>query len=148
VGQNLGAGNPDRAERSVWMTARANMVFLGSVAVLFIVLAEPLVRPFSSEASVIEVAASCLRIVSYSYVFWSYGMIAVMAFNGAGDTTTPTWINVFVYWVFQIPLAWLLSVVVGWGPDGVFAAIAATQVALAATGVLLFRRGRWKTRTI
>jgi putative MATE family efflux protein len=148
VGQNLGAGNPGRAERSVWMTARANMVFLGLIAVLFITLAETLVRPFSSDPEVIGYAADCLRIVSYSYVFWSFGMIAVMAFNGAGDTTTPTWINLFVYWLFQIPLAWLLAVELGFGPNGAFGAIAATQVVLAATGVLLFRRGTWKHRTI
>ncbi len=148
VGQNLGAGTPDRAERSVWLTAFANMCFLAVVTVIFITFAEPLVGFFAGQAEVAEVAARCLRIISYSYVFLGFGMITVLAFNGAGDTTTPTWINFFVYWVFQIPLAYVLARPLGLGPSGVFAAITASQVLLALVGVLAFRRGSWKTRTI
>ena len=103
---------------------------------------------FSSDEAVIQVAADCLRIFSYSYVFWGFGVITILAFNGAGDTTTPTWVNFFVYWVFQLPLAWFLSQTLGYGHSGVFWAITASQALLAVTGVLLFRRGSWKTRTI
>ncbi len=148
VGQNLGAGDPDRAERSVWMTAWANTAFLGLVAVSFALFARPIVGLLTGDPEVVAVAADCLRIVSYSYVFWGFGMITVLAFNGAGDTTTPTWINFWVYWVFQIPVAWGLAVVAGSGPRGVFVAIALTQLLLAATGVVVFRRGSWKKRQI
>ena len=99
VGQNLGAGKPDRAERSVWVTGFVNMCMLGAVGVVFIVGAEWIVSLFPVEDDVMIIASSCLRIVAYSYVFWGYGMTTVMAFNGAGDTVTPTWINFFVYWV-------------------------------------------------
>ena len=148
VGQNLGAGNPARAERSVWLVALCNMAFLGVVMVIFLAFAEPLVGFFSVEPEVGALAAECLRIISYSYLFWGYGMITVLAFNGAGDTTTPTWINFFVYWVFQIPLAYVLAHPLGFGPQGVFIAIALCQGLLAVVGVLTFRRGTWKTRTI
>ena len=148
VGQNLGAGSPQRAERAVWITAGVNMVFLGLVAVGFVAFARSLVAPFSSEPDVLDFAADCLRIVSLSYVFWAFGMVTVMAFNGAGDTTTPTWINFFVFWVLQIPLAYALAIPLGLGPRGVFGAIAVAQVVLAVIGVAMFRRGRWKTRTI
>jgi putative MATE family efflux protein len=148
VGQNLGAGNPSRAERAVWITGTVNAIFLGAVAVVFVTFARSLVAPFSSEPEVLAFATDCLRIVSFSYVFWAFGMVTVMAFNGAGDTTTPTWINLFVFWVLQIPLAYFLAVKLDLGPRGVFGAIAVAQAALAVVGVYLFRLGRWKTRTI
>ncbi len=148
VGQNLGAGNSERAERSVWLTAGANTAFMGLVALCFAFFARPIVGLLTSEPAVAAIAADCLRVVSFSYVFWGFGMITVLAFNGAGDTTTPTWINFWVYWVFQIPLAWALAVMAGYGPRGVFVAITVTQVLLAATGVTVFRRGSWKRREI
>ncbi len=148
VGQNLGAGNPARAEQAVWLTGLCNMVLLGVVAVFLFLFAEPLVGLFSTQAAVVAMAAECLRIISYSYVFWGYGMITVLAFNGAGDTMTPTWINFFVYWVVQIPLAYALAHPLGFGPRGVFIAVAVSQVLLAVTGVVIFRRGRWKNRKI
>lgn len=148
VGQNLGARSPQRAERAVWITAFVNMVFLGVVAVVFVAFARTLVAPFSSEPDVVAFAADCLRIVSFSYVFWAFGMVTVMAFNGAGDTTTPTWINFFVFWVLQIPLAYALAIPFGMGPSGVFGAIAMAQAVLAVAGVTIFRLGRWKQRTI
>lgn len=149
VGQNLGAGNPDRAERSVWVTGFVNMCILGSVGLLFIFGAEFIVGTlFKVTDEVVRLASSCLRIMAYSYLFWAYGMTTVMAFNGAGDTTTPTWINFLVYWVLQLPLAWGLGVTFDYGPQGVFAAVAICQVVLAAVGVLVFRRGTWKTRAI
>lgn len=148
VGQNLGAGDPARAERSVWLTALCNAVFLALVAVALIAWGEPIVLIFSPDPAVIEIAASCLRIVAYSYVFWGYGMIAVLAFNGAGDTTTPTWLHFIAYWVVQIPLAWVLAMPLGWGEDGIFWSIAIGQLTIAVIGVLAFRRGTWKTREI
>jgi putative MATE family efflux protein len=148
VGQNLGAGKPDRAERSVWVTSFVNMCMLGTVAVVFIFGAEWVVSLFPVDDEVMLIASSCLRIVAYSYVFWAYGMTTVMAFNGAGDTVTPTWINFLVFWVLQIPLAWALGVHFNYGPQGVFMAIAICQVVLAVVGVLVFRRGKWKTRTV
>ena len=148
VGQNLGAGRPDRAERAVWYTARVNTVFLGLVGLFFFVFARPVVGLLAGDAEVAAVAAACLRIVAASYVFWGFGLVTVVAFNGAGDTTTPTWINFFVYWVVQLPLAWTLAGPAGAGPVGVFATVAVCQTLMAAVGVLAFRRGTWKTRVL
>ncbi|MDH3744417.1 MAG: MATE family efflux transporter [Acidobacteriota bacterium] len=148
VRQNLGAGDTARAEKSVWLTALCNSLFLGGVAVILVFFARPLVGFFSNDPAVTRIATESLRIISYSYVFWGYGMITVLAFNGAGDTTTPTWINFFVYWVVQLPLAYFLSVPLGWGPQGAFVAVAVSQATLAVVGVLAFRRGTWKTRDI
>jgi len=148
VGQNLGAGKPERAERSVWVTSFVNMCILGAVGLVFIFAAESIVGLFPVADDVATIAANCLRIMAYSYIFWAYGMTTVMAFNGAGDTTTPTWINFLVYWVLQIPLAWALGVTFGYGPRGVFAAVAICQAVLAVVGVLVFRRGKWKTRAV
>ena len=148
VGQNLGAGQPDRAERAVWFTARLNTLFLGLVGLLFVVFARPIVELLAADPEVVSVAATCLRIVACSYVFWGFGLITVVAFNGAGDTTTPTWINFFVYWLVQLPLAWTLAGPLGLGPYGVFVTVAVCQTLMAAVGVLAFRRGSWKTRVL
>jgi len=148
VGQNLGARQPDRAARSVWITSFVNMVFLGLVAVVIQFIAVPMIALFTSDPEVIPHGAECLRIVSYSYVFWAYGMVVVQAFNGAGDTLTPTWINLLCFWVLQIPLAYALAVPFGFGPRGVFAGIAVAQSALAIVGILAFRRGTWKWQVV
>ncbi len=148
VGQNLGAQKPDRAERSVWFTAFRNMVFLVGVAVVFIVFAEPLVRIFTSDPAVIPYGVDCLRYVSYGYGFYAYGMVMVQAFNGAGDTATPTKINLFCYWLWEIPLAWVLAMVAGLGAKGVFLAITIAESTLAVVGVLAFRRGKWKQQRV
>jgi len=148
VGQNLGAGDTRRAERAVWITGWINMVFLALVALGFLVAAEQVVRVFSDDEIVVAYATDCLLIVSASYVFWAYGMVLMMAFNGAGDTTTPTWINLLVFWVLQIPLAYGLALPLGMGPRGVFIAIAAAQTALALVSLVVFRQGRWKSRVI
>ncbi|HJN42585.1 MAG TPA: MATE family efflux transporter, partial [Vicinamibacterales bacterium] len=103
---------------------------------------------FTNEPAAATVAATCLRTVSYSYVFWGFGLVTVQAFNGSGDTTTPTWINFFVFWIVQLPVAWTLSGPMGLGPSGVFAAIAVSQSLLAVVGVIVFRRGKWKGREI
>jgi putative MATE family efflux protein len=148
VGQNLGAGRPDRAEAAVWFTARLNTLLLAVVGVVFFVFARSIVGLLASDPEVVALAATCLRIVACSYVFWGFGLVTVVAFNGAGDTTTPTWINFLVYWLVQLPLAWALAVPAGLGPTGVFVTVAVCQTLMAVVGVLAFRRGRWKTRAL
>ncbi|HKW97778.1 MAG TPA: MATE family efflux transporter [Bryobacteraceae bacterium] len=148
VGQNLGAGKSARAERSVWMTGFYNMLFLGAVAIVFIALAEPLIGIFTTDPDVLRFGTNCLRIVSYGYVFYAYGMVMVQAFNGAGDTVTPTLINLFCYWLWQIPLAYGLSRLAGLGPKGIFAAIAISESTLAVVSIVVFRRGKWKGQKI
>jgi putative MATE family efflux protein len=148
MGQNLGAEQPERAESSVWRAAVYNMVFLVSVAAVFITFAEPVIRIFTTDADVVRYGVSCLRWVSYGYGFFAYGMVMVQAFNGSGDTMTPTIINFFCFWMIQIPLAFLLALKTGLGVTGVFIAITVAESLMAVVGVIVFRRGRWRTRTI
>src|SRR5215471_18090674 len=148
VGQNLGANKPDRAERSVWLTGFYNVLFLGGVAVLFIAFPEPIIRLFTTDPAVIPYGVDCLRIVSYGNLAYAYGMVMVQSFNGAGDTFTPTTVNLFGYWLFQIPVAYSLAFHANLGPRGVFAAIPIAETAIAIVGVALFRRGRWKLKKI
>jgi len=148
VGQNLGAGRPERAERSVWVTGFTNMIFLGIVTVVFTVLAGPMIRIFTQDESVLPYGIDALRFISFGFIFYAYGMVMVAAFNGAGDTTTPTFINLFCYWLFQIPLAATLALYTGMGAKGVFVAITIAESTLAVVAMLAFRRGRWKTRKI
>ncbi len=144
VGQNLGARQPERAEASVWKTGFYNMVFLGSLGFVFIVFAEPIIRIFTRDPAVVPLAATCLRMISTGNIFYAYGMVMVQAFNGAGDTRTPTIVNIFCYWLWQIPLAYGLAVYAGLQAKGVFWAIPITAATLAAVNIVLFRRGRWK----
>ena len=148
VGQNLGAGKPDRAERSVWVTGFGNMVFLGMVTIVFLIFAEPLIGIFASDEEVLSYGINALRFISYGYVFYAYGMVIVASFNGAGDTTTPTLINIFCYWLLQIPLAYTLALTFELGAKGVFLAITVAESILAVVGILIFRLGRWKNRQI
>ncbi len=148
VGQNLGAESPDRAEESVWKCAFYNLVFLGLVALVFGIWAPGIVSIFSADPTVNYYGSLCLRIVCFGYVFFAYGMVMVQAFNGAGDTRTPTIINLVCYWAFQIPLAYLLAVWFNLGPYGVFLAIAIAESLLAVISIALFRRGRWKVTRI
>ena len=148
VGQNLGAGKPDRAARSVWLTGVYNMLFLGLVSIVFILFADPLVRIFHDDLGVVASGVECLRIISYGYVFFAWGMVTVQCFNGAGDTMTPTYVNLFCFWLFQIPLAYYLALPAGWGPSGVYWAIALSYSLSAVVGILLFRLGRWKTKKV
>jgi len=148
VGQNLGAHKPDRAEKSVWLAGFYNMIFLGLVAVVFIGFAGPLVRIFTADPGVVSMASTTLRTVAYGYIFYAWGMVMGQAFNGAGDTNTPTVLNVLCFWVLQIPLAWLLAFRLGLGVNGIFIAIPVAQSALAVAGVLMFRRGKWKGSTV
>jgi Na+-driven multidrug efflux pump len=148
VGQNLGAGKPDRAERSVWLVGLYNMSVLLVVMALFLLRAEPLVALFTADPEVRRLGAQCLRVVSYGYAFYAWGMVLVQAFNGAGDTATPTWINLGCYWLFQIPLALVLSRALGRGPLGVFLAITLAESLLAVVGLVVFQRGGWKQKAV
>jgi len=144
VGQNLGANRPDRSERAVWLAGLYNMAFLTLVGIVFFTAAGPLVGLFRPEAAVVPIAVTCLQYVSLGYPFYAWGMTMEQAFNGAGDTATPTWINLFCYWLLQLPTAWFLSNHAGLGPRGVYLAICGAESVLAVVAVLLFRRGRWK----
>lgn len=148
VGQNLGARHPDRAERSVWQTAFFNMCFLGLVGAVFVLIPEPLVAFFTNDPATRAFAADGLRIISLGNLFYAYGMVMVQAFNGAGDTTTPTLVNLGCYWCLQIPLAWLLGIHWQWGAHGAFVAVPTAECVLALLGVYLFRRGKWKLQKI
>jgi Na+-driven multidrug efflux pump len=145
VGQNLGAGQPERAEKSVWRTAFLNMVFLGSVGVVFLIFAKPLIGFFTSDPEVLRNGIQCLQIVCLGYAFYAYGMVVGQAFNGAGDTRTPTIINLIGFWVFQIPLAYSLAIILDIGSPGVYAAISIAESFIAIAAILVFRKGRWKT---
>jgi putative MATE family efflux protein len=144
VGQNLGAGRPERAERSVWITGFVNMGFLAIVSVFYLIFKEPLVRIFTSDPAVAAAGVQCLGIVSYGYIVYAWGMVMPQAFNGAGDTMTPTKIYVFCFWLFEIPLAYLLAIVLGAAASGVYWSVVAAETAAGIVGILVFRRGRWK----
>jgi putative MATE family efflux protein len=144
VGQNLGANQPGRAEASVIATAKYNTIFMAIVSVLFLAAADPIVSLFTKQAEVQEIAVEALRIISFGYVFYGIGMVMANAFNGAGDTWTPTIINLFGFWVLQIPLALLLAKGFSLGPTGVFIAIPIAETAITIAAYILFRKGKWK----
>lgn len=148
VGQALGAGNPERAEQAVWKAGFYNMIFLGIVGVLFIVFAPQIIWFYTSDPDVAHYGVDCLRIVAYGFLFYAYGMVLGQSFNGAGDTWTPTVINLFVFWLWEIPLAYVLSVMLGWGPRGVFFAITIAFSTLAVVSGAVFRQGRWKRKVV
>jgi len=148
VGQNLGARQPDRAEKAVWKAAFYNLLFLGAVGLVFLAGADVIVSFFTSDPTVASYAVSCLRIVSLGFVFYAYGMVLTQSFNGAGDTWTPTLINLLVFWVIELPLAWVLSHGGGLGAHGVFIALAACYSLLAVVSAILFRQGKWKTKAV
>jgi putative MATE family efflux protein len=148
VGQNLGAKRPDRAEKSVWRTGLYNMLFLGGVGVFLVAFATPIVRLFTSDPAVVPLAASCLRIVSCGNIGYAYAMVMLQAFNGAGDTVTPTIVNFFGFWLLEIPLAYWLAIPEGLRSNGVYLSIVISECAIALASILLFRRGRWKLRQI
>jgi Na+-driven multidrug efflux pump len=148
VGQNLGARAPERAERSVWVATKYNVLFLGAVAVVLVVFPESLVGIFTNEADVLAYGVSCLRVIGLGFPLYAVGMIMVQAFNGAGDTSTPTWINVLCFWLLQLPLAYALARPLELGPSGVFAAAAIAESLLAIVAWLVFRRGAWKLKVV
>jgi putative MATE family efflux protein len=148
VGQALGARNPERAERAVWQAGFYNMIFLGFVGLIFILFAPQIIWFYTDIPNVAQYGVECLRTVAYGFLFYAYGMVLGQSFNGAGDTWTPTIINLFVFWLLEIPLAYCLAILFGFGPQGVFLAITIAFSMLAVVSAIVFRRGRWKTRVV
>jgi putative MATE family efflux protein len=148
VGQALGAKDPVRAERAVWQAGFYNMIFLGVVGIVFVLFAPQIIWFYTSDPQVAQYGVDCLRIVAYGFLFYAYGMVLGQSFNGAGDTWTPTILNLFVFWLWEIPLAYVLSVVFGMGPRGVFFAITIAFSTLAVASALVFRRGKWKAKVV
>ena len=148
VGQNLGAGHPDRARAAVYRTGLWNMLFLGSVGVVFIVFAPFIIGLFTQDPAVVPVAVHCLRIFSCGNIAFAYGMVMLQAFNGAGDTLTPTYVNLFGFWIMEIPLAWWLAMHTAMGVNGVFVSVVVAQTTIVLLSVVLFRQGRWARQRI
>jgi putative MATE family efflux protein len=148
VGQNLGAGRPERAEKSVWTAGFVNMALLGLISVFFIIYAEPLIRLFTPQADIVKAGAGCLRIISAGFLFYGLGMVMVQSFNGAGDTNTPTWINLVCFWLLEIPLAYFLAKIAGFDQQGVYFSIVIAESTLAVVAMILFRRGTWKKEKV
>ena len=148
VGQGLGARDPERAERAVWLAARMNLIFLGGIGTVFVLLAPQIVALFGGDPVTSGFAVRCLRVVSAGFFFYAYGMVLTQSFNGAGDTWTPTLLNLFCFWLWEIPLAWILSRWVGLGPQGVFVAITVAFSTVAVASTYLFRQGRWKLSVV
>ena len=144
VGQNLGAKQPQRAEDSVLKTAKYNAIFMGLVSIIFLAGASPIIGFFTSDEAVKEIAVQALRIITTGYIFYGIGMVMTSAFNGSGDTWTPTWINLFCFWLFQIPFAYLLTVTLKLGPVGSFVSIPVANTVVTIVGYIFFKRGKWK----
>ncbi|MDE2398825.1 MAG: MATE family efflux transporter, partial [Burkholderiales bacterium] len=145
VGQNLGAGQPARAEAAVWRIGWMNMAFTLAVSVGFFAAHDPIIGLFTADPAVIAIGGEWLSILAYSYFVYGWWMVSVQAFNGAGDTMTPTWINLVFFWLIQIPLAWLLALPLGWGHTGVFWGVFVSETSVGLFTLWLFSRGRWKT---
>jgi putative MATE family efflux protein len=148
VGQNLGAKKPERAERAVWVTGWVNMIFLGFIGLILVLFPEPFIRMFIDNENVIESGVLGLRIISIGYIAYGLGMVLVNSFNGAGDTATPLKINIFAFWLVEIPLAWLLAIQLGFEEEGVFIAIVVAETLMTITAWLVFRRGKWKLKEV
>ena len=148
VGQNLGAGHPDRARSAVWRTGLWNMLFLGSVGLVFIAFAPWIIGLFTQDPAVAGTAVHCLRIFSYGNIAYAYGMVLLQAFNGAGDTLTPTYVNLFGFWIVEIPLGWWLAMHTALRVDGVFASVVVAQSVIVIVSLWLFRKGRWARQRI
>ncbi len=148
VGQNLGAGQPGRAELSVMRTAKYNAIFMGAMSLIFLLFAPFIISLFTKEAAVAKYAIDAVRIISAGFIFYGVGMVMANAFNGAGDTKTPTIINLFGFWFFQVPLAYLMAVIFKWGPIGVFIAIPVAETAITVAAFILFKKGRWKLKKV
>lgn len=148
VGQNLGAGKPDRAEQAVWRAGFYNLVFLGVIGTGFVLFAERIISAFTQDPQVVPFGVACLRTVSLGFLFYAYGMVMGQAFNGAGAVWTPTFINLICFWLWQLPLAYALAHTFKHGPRGVFAAITIAWSTYAVVSALLFKRGRWKLKKV
>ena len=148
VGQNLGADQPDRAERSVWITGRLNLFLLGLIGLVFIIEPTYFIRLFIQIPAVVETGASCLRIISFGFFAYGFGMVLVHSFNGAGDTRTPTYINLVCFWLIEIPLAYFLAITMGLNEKGVFYSIVFAETILTLVAFILFRKGKWKEQKV
>jgi putative MATE family efflux protein len=144
VGQNLGAKKIDRAEKSVFTTAKYNVIFMAVITVITLVFSSSLISFFTNDLIIQKIAVEALQKMCLGYVFYGIGMVLINTFNGAGDTWTPTMINFFGFWLFQIPLAYLLSKYYKMGPTGVFIAIPIAETAITLASIVLYRRGKWK----
>ncbi|CAL2101547.1 MATE family efflux transporter [Tenacibaculum sp. 190130A14a] len=145
VGQNLGAQQPDRAEKSVWITSRLCAYFMGAVSLIYIFFAPTFLSWFSDNSALVENGSLCLQIIAAGYIAYAYGMVITQSFNGAGDTFTPTLINFVCFWLFQLPIAYISAIVLEFGPQGVFWSITLAEVLIAVMGVWLFKKGKWKS---
>jgi putative MATE family efflux protein len=145
VGQNLGANQPKRAEKSVWITSKYCAYFMGIVSVIYIFFAPTFLSWFSENPNVVKNGALCLQIIAAGYIAYAYGMVVIQSFNGSGDTKTPTYINFVCFWLFQLPFAYLMAITLNFGPIGVFLAITLAEVLIAILGIWLFKKGKWKT---
>ncbi|HEY0048020.1 MAG TPA: MATE family efflux transporter [Pyrinomonadaceae bacterium] len=148
VGQSLGAGKPERGEKAVWKAAYINAAFLGVIGLIFLIFASPIVRIFTPDPQVLAYGTQALQIIAYGFVFYGFGMVLETAFNGAGDTWTPTYLNLFIFWIFEIPLAYVLAYYFGLGAAGAFWAITIAFSLLAVVSAILFNRGKWKLKTV
>lgn len=148
VGQNLGAGSPERTESSVWKIGGYNMIFLGFVSIFYFIFNKELMGFFTTDADVISIGSEWLRILSYSFLVYGWWMVSVQAFNGAGDTRTPTLINVVFFWMIQIPLSYYLAIHLDWQHSGVFWGVFISETSVGLFTLWLFSRGKWKTTTV
>tara|TARA_R110002167_G_scaffold99170_2_gene260286 strand:+ start:2223 stop:3632 length:1410 start_codon:yes stop_codon:yes gene_type:complete len=144
VGQNLGANKPDRAEASVWKTGKYNAIFMFSISIIYLCFAEKIIMLFNTTPQVVEYGTLCLQIIAAGYVFYAYGMVLTQAFNGAGDTRTPTKINFLIFWVLQLPFAYVMAITFKFGAVGVFLAISIAEILLTVLSYVLFKKGKWK----
>lgn len=148
MGQSLGAKKPERAEKAVWLAGFYNMCFLGLIGLVFVIFPNQIVKWFTNDSEVFGYGVSCLRTIAFGFLFYAYGMVLTQSFNGAGDTRTPTLINIFVFWLIEIPLAYLLSVSLGFGPFGSFLSVMFAFSFLAVVSAIIFRQGRWKKSVV
>ncbi|XCF07557.1 MATE family efflux transporter [Tamlana crocina] len=145
VGQNLGAKRPERAEQSVWKTGKYAAIFMGIISIVYLVFAPQIIELFNATSDVVKYGSSCLRVIAVGYIFYGYGMVVINAFNGAGDTKTPTYINFVCFWLLQLPFAYFMALTLDFGPVGVFWAITLAEVVIAIVAMIWFKKGRWKT---
>jgi Na+-driven multidrug efflux pump len=144
VGQNLGAKQPDRAEKSVLLTTKYNIVFMSFVTLLFVCFSKTIIGFYTEEPTILAYGSQALQIIGLGYVFYGIGMVMIQALNGAGDTKTPTYINIFCFWLLQIPIALLLAFYFDFGPLGAFVAIPTAETVLAILAYYYFKKGNWK----
>ena len=144
VGQNLGAQQPERAELSVWKTGKYSAIFMGLVSIIYLAFAPQIIVLFNTTPDVVKYGSLCLRILASGYIFYGYGMVVINAFNGAGDTKTPTYINFVCFWLLQLPIAYVMALTLDFGPVGVFWAITFAEIIIALIAIVWFKKGAWK----